>query len=222
MIPGILGISGLISSERSAAFLTSASLGSGTNPSGSLSFGTVDSVRRIVCGVHWVEGGFHRTLNSATIGGVAATIHVNVGHNGGSTGLGAAVMSALVPTGTSGTVALSFSGTVNDSYVSTYRIVGMSLTDTGSDEKQVTTGQLSVTLTSASNGTIIGAYTGSTNTHTNGITWSANMNEQYDVDFSNRAGGAFATGFSSGSQIITATQGTISNSGCDLAVTSWG
>src|SRR4051812_18535293 len=68
-----------------------------------VNFGTADATRRIIVQVAWNA---IATLSSATIGGVAATTHVN--------GLGPnlekiSFISALVPTGTSGTIAITFS-----------------------------------------------------------------------------------------------------------------
>ncbi len=63
-------------------------------------------------------------LSSVTIGGVGATIHVN-GKSAGATSYIAAIASAAVPTGTSGTVSLAFSdGGLRRSGVVAYRVTG--------------------------------------------------------------------------------------------------
>lgn len=86
--------------------------------------------RRIFLLVHWacdtsaVENG----INSAFIGGVAATVHVQMGEGGTSTlsNYGCAIISATVPLGTTATIALYFlSGAVTSVYVDVYRVTGL-------------------------------------------------------------------------------------------------
>ena len=91
----------------------------------SVTFGNARADRRIAAVIHWSEAGTHFTLNSATIGGEAATIHVQRGHTGGSTGLGVAIVSAVVPTGTSGAVECTFSGAAADVSCGVYRMTGL-------------------------------------------------------------------------------------------------
>lgn len=86
--------------------------------------------RQIFLLVHWscdtsaVETG----VNSGTIGGVAATVHVTYGEGGTSvsSNYGCAIVSATVPTGTTATIALTFTdATVRSVYVSVYRVTGL-------------------------------------------------------------------------------------------------
>lgn len=70
----------------------------------SVGIGTADSTRRVIAAAHW--GASSRTLSSATIGGVSATIHVQ--SSGASRGV--AIFSALVPTGTTATIDFTLSG----------------------------------------------------------------------------------------------------------------
>lgn len=71
----------------------------------SVGIGSADSTRRVIVAVHWGNSAA-RTLSSATIGGVSATIHVQ----SSSTARGVAIISALVPTGTTATIEFTFSG----------------------------------------------------------------------------------------------------------------
>lgn len=74
----------------------------------SIAFGTPSSGRYIFMLVPYYHGTTtNRTISSATIGGVTATIHACPTSNNGTYG-GIALISALVPTGTSGTVTLTF------------------------------------------------------------------------------------------------------------------
>lgn len=89
----------------SNAFLQVASViaGTGTNKSfTSQNFGTADATRRIICAVNWRKDVAGSVLSSVTIGGVSATIHTQT--DGVVTRQGTALVSALVPTGTSGNV----------------------------------------------------------------------------------------------------------------------
>lgn len=191
--------------------------------SASISFGDARADRRIVAVIHWSEGGTHRTLSSATIGGVAATVHVQRGHSGGSTGLGAAIISALVPTGTTGAVVCTFSGGgTADVSCGVYRLTGLTSgtpTDTDSAESQVTTTDITVTITMAAEGIVIAGYTGSTNA-TSVVTWTG-VTEQYDGEDNIHRSGGFASGISAGSRVITADITPQANSGNDLVVATW-
>lgn len=197
--------------------------GNNTGVFAGVSFGAALSTRRVVVAVHWGEGTIHRSLSSATIGGVAATIHVQRGHTGGVTGLGSAIISAAVPTGATGTVDLTFAGAITDCSIGVYRLTGMnsSPTDTGSDQTTVTTGTLSVTVTVPTAGIVIAAYTGSTNTVGTGVTFG-NATERYDAANTVRVGGAFTSGLLAGGRTITGSQGAIANSGNDMCVVTWG
>lgn len=71
------------------------------------------------------------TIASATIGGVTATINRQIGSNGSSTlsNYGCAVISAIVPTGTTATVAITFSNTtLRTAYVDVFRVTGLAST----------------------------------------------------------------------------------------------
>jgi hypothetical protein len=187
--------------------------------------GTAATGRRILVAVHWSEGGIHQELTSLTIGGVSATIHVQRGHTGGSTGLGVALASAVVASGTSASIVATFEGAVANGHVRAYRMMHYenSPTDTDSDEQTGSTASLSATLTTGGKATIVGAYTGSTNTAGNAIAWTG-ATEQYDIGTSTievRCGGAYATDIQVGSQAISATQGVILNSGNDLVALTW-
>lgn len=58
--------------------------------------------------VHWLSASPAKALTSATIGGIAAAVHVQNSGNIGSFYTGAAVISAQVPTGTTAATVLTF------------------------------------------------------------------------------------------------------------------
>jgi hypothetical protein len=101
-------------------------------------FGPAAAGRRIFVALHAIGGsGSARTISSAVIGGVAAAVHCNISdHN---TGTGAtwslAIISAVVPSGTTGDVVVTYigswsSGTVSAAVTSAIGLVGSSPTDT--------------------------------------------------------------------------------------------
>lgn len=89
-----------------------------------VNFGTATADRLIVVNTG-IGAAFDRTISSATIGGVAATL---VSNNSGRVH----IISAVVPTGTSGTVSITFSGAAVRCGINAHAIKGyMSSTATG-------------------------------------------------------------------------------------------
>jgi len=82
----------------------------------SVSIGAASATRRVIVLVHGRSGTNLRTISSATIGGVAATIDAQITSSSGGTSL-AGIISATVPTGTTATVAITFSGSMFDSLI---------------------------------------------------------------------------------------------------------
>lgn len=103
----------------------SAGLSTSSTPSTSISIGTADATRVVVCVAHWI-GSNDRTLSSATINGVAATV-VNqfvIDNADDFRAPGVAIFAAAVPTGTTVTVGMSFSGSVT-AKVATYSVYNL-------------------------------------------------------------------------------------------------
>lgn len=98
------------------SYTQAASSGGATTSITSVDFGVPATDRRIFVILHiYGSMGSERSLSSATIGGVAATIHCQDGDFHTSTFIGyeVTIISAIVPTGTSGTVSMTY-----DSFVS--------------------------------------------------------------------------------------------------------
>lgn len=210
-------------SNQESSFIGSQLIGNGSaSYSVSIPMGNASAQRRVVVTVHWVTNTDNIALSSAAIGGVGATIHVQRGHTGGATGLGVAIISAIVPTGTTGNLDLTFS-TANTTrvFAGIYRLKNYNtLVNTGNDQTTGTTGALSTSVSTTSPGVVIGAYTGSTATVGTDIAWT-NVTEQFEIANTGRFGSAWATGLSTGSLNVQATQGVIINAGNDLVATSW-
>lgn len=84
-----------------------------------VSFGTADATRELIVLVAWTSSTL-RTLDSATIGGVAAAVTdtVNV-----TNAAGVALIHAPLASGTSGSIVLNFSGNVTGVVAAVYRVV---------------------------------------------------------------------------------------------------
>lgn len=203
--------------------LVTLSNGGGANYSGTVTTGGADTNRRVVVVIHWEETTIHRTLSSISIGGVSATIHNQQGNSGGTTGFGVAIASAIVPTGTTATVALVMSAAVTTVVASAWRLINYStLTDSDGNANSGSSNNISLTVSTAAGGVIVAGYTGSTGTGNTGVTWT-NATERYDSGGIGviRKSAADVTGLSAGTLTVSATQGIISNSGNGLVITSW-
>jgi hypothetical protein len=157
--------------------------------------GTADATRRVVVAVHWAQATNNRTLTSATIGGIAATIH---NQQNPANLASVAIISALVPTGTTATIVLNFSGSADRCRVGVFRAVNeqsASPADTQVDTS-FTSNALSVTLTVPNDAWVMAC---STNATGSGIThtWTG-VTLQYQGAWAEAAGGTFTAGFVSG------------------------
>lgn len=93
-----------------------------------VSVGAAAYNRTVVMIVHWYNPTSVKALSSATIGGVAATIHAqNTGVGGSAAKTGCAIISAFLPAGTTATVTLDFvaGAAYYHAYLETYRVVGL-------------------------------------------------------------------------------------------------
>jgi hypothetical protein len=187
-----------------------------------VNFGAADVTRRIICAVHFGRSTGATTISSATIGGVAATIHVNL--SGTQHGLG--IISALVPTGTSGTVTVNLTGASDRCAIGTYRAVNETSSSphaTASDTS-VTSGLLSTTIDVPANGWVIA---GAARTQAGATFTATGFTDAYNSYWAEAAGVARHGGFASG--LAAQTGRTISslssNTGAqngNLGVISWG
>ena len=158
MLANILkGASASTSTPPTVTWLQALDLASSTTVTfSSANFGTASSTRRIYVYAFWfINSGLERTV-TCTIGGVSATAYTLSA--GGNTSR-YQVFAADVPTGTSGDVVLTFSGSIGSQRVS----VGMwsvtnqtsSLASAEVDEASIndpSTRSASITLNTASNG----------------------------------------------------------------------
>ena len=140
----------------------------------SVSFGVPSASRQIIVGTCGVIGS-GQTISSVTIGGVSATQVVQASNGGQPCGL----FIANVPTGTSGTVSVTFSTTMGRAHIGVWRMVAA---NSAAAEDTISlglgsSGSQSGTIDVSANGVII-AYGIGNNTGNHG--WTG-VNEDFDT-----------------------------------------
>jgi hypothetical protein len=126
------------------------------------------------------------SITSATIGGITATLHVNTANTTGN----CFIISAVVPTGTTATVAITFSTTTTILTYATYTVKGyLSATPVFTDRQTTAGTARTTTQTTTSRTAIIVADTCVNNGQT--TTWSGTMGLVEDSDQQDNSGGAY-------------------------------
>ncbi|AWC22052.1 hypothetical protein CO731_01508 [Aminobacter sp. MSH1] len=139
----------------------------------------------VVVAVGWtMDSGTARTVSSATICGQTAAVNCQI-NDAASTAPGVAIISAVVPTLTTGDIVINFSGTIHRSSVGAYRSIvykSATPTDTATGISGVlagTSGSKTVNPDVAEGGFVIASGLASSfNTTT--ITFSAGVTEDYE------------------------------------------
>ncbi|RWO22809.1 hypothetical protein [Mesorhizobium sp.] len=233
MLPGIAGImAGIGESVFSVQFLGYTEIetsGLTTYTFLAEDFGVPSSTREIFVTINVAAGVVTRSVSSATIGGIAATIRSQAGVSDlVDQSITSGIISAVVPSGTSGTIAVTLTGTGNMCVIGVYRVTRRtSLVDTGTDTYSggnpiVVTDTVNV----GDNGAVIAAATfGDQN---GSITW-VGVTETYDDTESggsapeqSRYSGALITGLATEvGRTISATQSSASPpNGAAMAIVS--
>lgn len=191
-------------------FLTASSSGAATNYSlTSIPFGTATADRLIVVCVSGHKAAT-RSISSATIGGVSAIIHQDYTTANSQI----SIFSAVVPSGTSGTIAINYSGDQADIRYSVFSIKGLrSTTPYLTDQIINTSSDCSSTISPSANSVVI-AHGISYSTGTGTTTWSgtAGLTEYSDQvtvnDIHSSAAKVFTAAASNVTVIATMTAGT--------------
>lgn len=142
------------------------------------SFGAAETNRVVIAFCHGARQGTAQTISSATIGGVSATILKQT--PSGGTYTSTAIIGATVPTGTSGTVALTYSGSLFGCGISVMSLRNVqSLSAASSDSFSTTTSGTSINydLTGSVGGIILamgGTYSGD---YTGTFSWATDLTE---------------------------------------------
>jgi hypothetical protein len=129
----------------------------------------------IVVVIHGERGTGSYSVSSCTIGGVSATIHLNP-----SVETSCAIVSAVITSGSTATISVTFDQTLSRCAIGVYRVTGyVSTTPVATGTQTVTSGtSLSTTLNTSANGIVIAGVTSSTTN--SGFTWT-NITENYEV-----------------------------------------
>jgi len=122
-----------------------------------VNFGTAAANRRIIIGIASRTTNATLTVSSATIGGVSATILAQNDQTfSGSARNLHAYIAADVPTGSSGTVAITLSASALRLQIATYRVISNSALVLADDDSNLSTGTNSATLSiAAENGIVL-------------------------------------------------------------------
>lgn len=178
-MPFFTFIGGIVPLPAVSVTLLASNLGSTSNlttySTAAVNFGAADDTRCIIIVSHTFAASNNTTLSSATIGGVSATIAVSNGASGGN--YGTAISIARVPTGTSGTVDLTFAAGMSGVQFAVYRALNI-VSTTAIDFASGGTGNglSSMTLDVEADGLVIGGAT----RNTGGNTWTG-VAEDYDA-----------------------------------------
>lgn len=232
MLPGILGIGGFVGGAGfTVDYLSVATIedtNQVTHTFSSQGFGVAQTTREIYVLISY-GGSAARTISSATIGGVSATIRTQDVLSDGSQAVGSAIISAAVPTGTTGTIAITFSTFgIYAVAIGIVRVINKT-TNVASNTTSASDASPPASLTSSpvvnSNGAVLASWTCSDEPF--GVTWT-NLTEQYDSSTAAASSfarfqysGAVSSGLSaSGAYAITPSQNASGASGVSLSYVS--
>lgn len=190
--------------------------------------GAADPTRRIVVAVTWGDTATPATLASATIAGVAATIHIQL--DGALQGR-CALISALVPTGTSGSIVINLSGGTPDRCsIGVYRAINETVAThhAVASDLTATAGLFTTTIAIPANGWVVAVCAPNVCTTPTNSTW-VGVTETYDGAYGDALTTLFRSGgFASGLPLeaartvsCTLAAGTPPTTG-SLAAMSWG
>lgn len=174
--------------QKILTFLNSAnqSTGGSSYTFSSSSFGTASSTRRIIVSIAGANNS--RTISSVTIGGVSADIVLQYSASGDNNTVGIAI--ALVPTGTSGSIVVNWSGTQDTTIIGWWAATGLeSNTAYATSTNTIPSSPATMDINGLENGFYIGVAGTSSSTGTN--TWG-NATERYDIAIDRASTGADA------------------------------
>lgn len=174
--------------------------------------GTAAAGRIVSVVVHWMSTtAVRRTLSSATIAGVPATIRTQIDDAGGVTAFGVAVIDAVVAAGTTGTISCTFSGAVAPIHIVVHAIYNCTAAvGIDADINSGSKGNLNLTLATGSGSVAVAGVSESTGT---GRTWinAANTDNSSMTNGTNptSTGAGLASGLGAGSVVITIQSATV-------------
>jgi len=159
--------------------------------------GSAHSQRDVFVLVNWAAGVTNRTISSATIGGVAATVHRQAGLTDGvSQSIGSGIISAAVPSGTTATIAITFSGLAQLCVIGVVRVVNKTaITDTAiANYTGANPNNPSTNINVGANGALLACVTSSA--QADNIVWTGATEQYENTDGNYRYSGALSSGLS--------------------------
>ena len=151
--------------------------------------GDAESSRRVHVVIH-AAAGAAQTVTGVTIRGVAATINMQTSSNVAADFVNIAIVTAVVPTGASGDIVVTWSGAMTNTAIGVYRSTGLS-GQAALDTDNSTADPATATLTSSPGGFCLGGVTQKDGTT---VDWTV-ATEDYDdtVETTLYSGGSVTT-----------------------------
>ena len=181
------------------------------SPSYNLSVGAADPTRFVMVAVYSNSGSsLFPTVSSVTINGIAATMFVtNNADYGGIARTTAHLYGLLVPTGTTATIQVNWSGTNSGhtTNIAVYRVTGSAATSLSTSATSDNTATPSASLAIPANGVAIGIMT---NGNGGTMTWT-NLSE--DLDLNGGAGNFYTISTASSATAGTLTRSAVATAG---------
>ena len=171
--------------------------------------GTAAADRSIIVAIAGANSS--RTISSVTVGGVSATINVQYTEAGDNNVVG--IATALVPTGTTGDIVVTYSGSQASNQIGWWSATGLTSNAaiaTGSSNLPGVSQNGTITLTSVAGGFFIGVAGSSGGPAT--FTWT-NATERFDTNASRAASGADALTTTTSIAVTAACTSTNTNRG---------
>jgi hypothetical protein len=172
----------------------------------SASFGTATADRRIIVSIAGANNS--RTLSSVTVGGITATINISYTASGDNNRV--AIVTAFVPTGTSGDIVVTWSGSQSATTIGWWKATGLTTNEAYATEtNDIPSSPATMNIAGLNGGFYIGVAgtSGSTGGYVN--TWGG-AEERYDINTNRASSGADAV-TTGGTNTYTLTTGYTGN-----------
>lgn len=183
---------------------TSSTTNAATYTFSSQNLGTADSARKIIVAVEARINSSTPTFDSATIGGVSASIAKSAFRTNGTTSSICALIVADVPTGTTGDVVVNYSASCDRCAIQMYRAVGVD-SSTPTDTAEATTGDDPTTSIDVPAGGFAIACAIMNNTGSSQITWTGLTEDHESAPESSSVVGSASDEFASAQTAMTVT-----------------
>lgn len=178
--------------------------------------GAADATRRVVVAFHWYSTGI--SISSATIGGVSATIHAQVQSSPGTNGGHCGLLSALVPTGTTATIAVTLSGAATRAEIGVFRAINETVASpfAMATDATISSGHVDPNVNTGNGGWVICCAGLATNGATGATAAFTGVTEDYDAPSAESATRLYSGGHANAMTGETPRTITVTFSGTDV------